>query len=798
MSEILPPLPLEEELVEEAMPSLEEEMSALEETENTQEEEDEITGDEDPADVIEKATGLTSDLQDLIKQAGDDLLKPENDLRTRLLTIIKRNELYWDGKQRLIFDGEVSSYKTPQEFTAQELAEFEIDPVTLNGIINITKAHGESVIGAMSTGTPRTRFFPKNANKAEDILESRARTKLAECIEDENDADGLIVSSLSILMKQHFVAAHIFNAEDSKFGTYEKRGVEETVVQEERDFCPDCASDVTGFPITEDPTTGLQGVQCQNCGGIVQPERSIIDVPYMIDTTETIPETRTIIDVYGPKNVRIPLFCANLRETPYLVLEKEVHISKLRDMYPRIADSLGEPSDAETLNTWSRLPYQYLGERKDTITVQYRWIRPWGLEILGKDNRQAINSLKKAFPSGFISVIINDILVDVYEEAIDEYWVIEKSKTSDYLHDEPMMNCLIPLQDMTNDLVDLIMETIRQGISETFVDQEVVDLKEYSKKDNAPGSMTAATPRMGMGMDSAFYQTKGATLSAGIEYFQDYLTKSAQFVMGSFPSIYGGSISGAHTASEYAQSRNQALQRLSIKWKTLITWWGKVISNAVACYIKYLKESQREETTYTKAVGDSYINITVRLSELMGEIGRVKAESSEDFPSSWSQRRQDFMELLTSNNEAILSSIFTPNNIEVVYQLLGLSDLQIPGEEDRNKQLFEITQLIKGEPIPTPAGFVPSIAPEFDIDDNEIHLQICKEWLLGPEGLDAKGSNPNGYNNVFAHYKQHLMDFMMKERQKMMEQAALDPSNKNRPPQGGDGKKPPNNAEQRQ
>ena len=45
-------------------------------------------------------------------------------------------------------------------------------------------------------------------------------------------------------------------------------------------------------------------------------------------------------------------------------------------------------------------------------------------------------------------------------------------------------------------------------------------------------------------------------------------------------------------------------------------------------------------------------------------------------------------------------SLTHPENASLIASLLGVPELYIPGDDDRNKQLREISELIQGQPIP--------------------------------------------------------------------------------------------------
>jgi len=63
---------------------------------------------------------------------------------------------------------------------------------------------------------------------------------------------------------------------------------------------------------------------------------------------------------------------------------------------------------------------------------------------------------------------------------------------------------------------------------------------------------------------------------------------------------------------------------------------------------------------------------------------------------------------------------------------------------------------------------MPSIEIEPDVDNHQVHMAICKSWLVSEAGRLAKIENPEGYKNVLLHMKQHLMLVQMQMMQQQM------------------------------
>lgn len=92
--------------------------------------------------------------------------------------------------------------------------------------------------------------------------------------------------------------------------------------------------------------------------------------------------------------------------------------------------------------------------------------------------------------------------------------------------------------------------------------------------------------------------------------------------------------------------------------------------------------------------------------------------------------------------------------MKILKDLLGLDDLEIPGDTSRDKQWREIVQLLEEMPMEGEQGLESSVEPgPFDAHDTE--LAIVATWINSAEGQKAKEQNPMGYMNVMAHAMQH-------------------------------------------
>jgi hypothetical protein len=181
---------------------------------------------------------------------------------------------------------------------------------------------------------------------------------------------------------------------------------------------------------------------------------------------------------------------------------------------------------------------------------------------------------------------------------------------------------------------------------------------------------------------------------------------------------------------------------------------GKAVDSTV--------ENMKEDERYVQQQGSNFMNVWIRKADLQGSTSRVEPEIAENFPVSWAQKKDAILNLIQMKDPQVSTVISHPENASLVASIIGVPELYIPGDDDRNKQLMEISLLIRAEPqqVPpnpnNPRGLVSTVPVVSDLDNNDIEAEICKSWLKSEVGQDAKVNNPGGYANVLAHLREHL------------------------------------------
>lgn len=701
------------------------------------------------------------ELDDALSTIIGRLKKPDEQIRERMLPIWRYYDYLWRGYSTVFWNDTAKDYQIPTRNDCEILG---IDYESLNHKVNVFRAYGESVIGALSSALPSVRFFPGDADNPADISTAKAFTEIDRLLDRQNDSPLLLVRILFTLWRQPFAAIYNHCEYSEEYGTRKEPVYEPQLVTEEAFACADCQA-----PVNPDTDVSEMGVACPSCGSAnIAPFEQEVEQVVIVGYNDE-PKSRVHLEVFGSSNVRVPYYARNQKGCIYLALETEEHIGFLQELYPE-AEISGNSGD-ETYNKWARAPMETAGEvSTDTNTWGRWWIRPAGFNILGKDDER-VALLKQKFPKGVKVCLVDKKIVSKHAESMDEHWSITMDPTSDHIHADPLGHPVVNIQEMTDEALDLEMQTLEHGVPQTFADPDVLDFKRYGESEVQVGAIYPAKAKAGQTLDNGFFTTKTATLSPEVQSVFSRLQGFGQLVSRAQPQIYGGK-SGNETLGQDQQARQDALQRLSIVWKIVCGVWRGAKHKACMEYKNNLQEDER----IVKSTGDSFINAWIRRSELTGEVSHVESEVSEQFPIGWAQQRDALLMLLGLNRPFIDAAVQHPENVSYIAGLFGLSKLYIPGEDDRNAQLRDIILLLQSEPLP-PQPMLDEVGmpamdpmmqpmmgqpqPTIPVDgltaNIPTRMETVRAWANSDAGQLAKIENPGGYANVMAQLQQMQM-----------------------------------------
>lgn len=730
---------------------------------------------------------VTENQERLLKDIVQHFDLEDRSVRERQIRTWRRLKFFWDGFQRVWYSEVAHDWRVSDESSSDDSDQSYYDKP-----VNIFRAYLESIIAALSVTVPPITCYPDDADNALDISTAKAGEKIAQLIYRHNNVSYLWMHSLFIYCTEGLVACYNYTEEDEKYGTYEEKKYENEQELHQIKTCPLCNQQIEDNTITDEFQPGEDSEemeQCPNCNQPMVPQSQ--EIPFEVRRlvgVNKLPKSRQCLESYGGLYVKVPVYAKSQKDMPYLSFRREVHFSIARSRFPKLYKDI-KPGDSglyEPYERWGRLSTQYQGEYPtNNVTINDTWLRPCAFDVL--EDEEESKSLRKLFPNGCKVSLVNEHFADVSEESLDDHWKLTHNPLSDYIHHDPIGLLLTSLQEITNDMVSLTLQTIEHGIPQTFADPAVLNFEAYRNSEVSPGSIFPAIPKSGKSMSDAFYEVRTATLSTEVMPFTQQIQTFAQLVSGALPSLFGGSMGESKTASEYSMSRSQALQRLNSTWKTFCFWWKEIFGNAIPAYIKEVHEDER---FVTKDKFGNFANILIAKAELEGKIGNIELEANENLPITHTQLREIIMQLLQANNPEIQKALAEPENLPLMREALGLTDFYIGGEDDRNKQYEEIQQLLNSEPIsqpsvdpmtgapqidpmtgqPVPDQQLPSVEIDPDFDNHQIQFEICKKWITGDVGRIAKVNNEAGYANVLLHAKMHLQVI---QQQAMMQAQSL-------------------------
>ena len=488
-----------------------------------------------------------------------------------------------------------------------------------------------------------------------------------------------------------------------------------------------------------------------------------------------LPKSRQQLEVYGGLYVKVPNYARNQKACPYLIFSQEYDYSSVIEKYDYLRDEILDKikntkgSSDNAYAPWMRLSPQYMAEYPtNVVTVHKAWIRPAKFNILEDDEETRL--LKKKYPHGVCVTFVNDLLVSAYDENLDDHWTLLENPLSDYIHFQPSGEGLVSVQEITNDLISLTLQTIEHGIGQTFVDPSVLDFTAYSNSEVLPGGIFPTKVQGTKRLADGFHELRTATLSSEVLPFSAQIQSLGQLASGANPTLFGGALQGSETASEYSMAGAQARQRQQNTWKMLTLWWKNIFGKVIPAYIKTVQEDEHDVQ-----IGEdgNFVNVFIRKAELEGKIGKVELEANENLPITWSQQKDTIEKMMMNGNPEVMKILSSPENAPLLHDALGLTDWYLPGEDDVIKQYDEIKLLLNGQPIETgdpELPEVPSVEIDPDFDNHQVEFETCRKWIVSEAGRQCKTDNEAGYRNVLLHGKAHLA--IVQQQQMMAQESA--------------------------
>lgn len=678
-------------------------------------------------------------LEDLLVEIRDE----DKSIRDEQIRLWRKLDYYWNNILDIFYDEVARDWRIP---TDEEWEEIEEEKPRA---INIFRPHGEAIVAALSVTIPALMFYPDDSDNPDDLEAAQAYRNITELLSRHNDGPMLFIRALVIRLCQGTVFGYNYYREDTKYGTLDKPQVQFKDVNFFDVFCPNCGEPLDAM-MGAAPTDSYTCPECGyvSTGEVIQKTESM---PQIIGFDKT-PKGSIKQEVFSGLQVKIPMYAKIQEECGFLLLEFQQSVAMLRGIFSERAKDIDNATYDQYL---AHLPSHYRNTLPDnTAKVSALWLRPWEFWRLYNDSPEKVeevNKLHQLYPNGCYALFINDKLFDIVDENLDDHWTISKNPLGSSLIARPLAENLATVQDIRAELVELELQTVEHGIPEVFVENGVLDIEKYGKQRSKPGMVTVVKPKSGKTLEQSFHMSKPAILSQEVDPIRQHIDQDAQFVLGSFPSVYGGPAQGgSKTAAEYAQSKSMALQRLNTEWKIDCEFWADFQSRSAREYAQVLREESRDERFVSKE-GASFVNKWILFTTLNGKVGRVEPEASDQLPASWQQKKDVVFQMLTSGLPEFMQILAHPRNFELIKSATGLQELYIPGEDARNRQYREYTLMTQGIQVP--------VNPN---DNHMIHAEILRTLL---ESAMADTLGPEERMICEQHLNEHQMFIQMAQQQ---------------------------------
>ncbi|HYV52119.1 MAG TPA: hypothetical protein VE971_02390, partial [Candidatus Eisenbacteria bacterium] len=468
------------------------------------------------------------EIQDLLKEVVTHFDKDDRTSRERQIRGWRQLKYIWEGYQRIWYSETAHDWRVYDQQRPDD-ADYYDKPV------NVFRAYLESIIAALSISIPTIKCIPDDADNPLDLSTAKAGDKIADLVTKHNDVTFLWLRALYLYCTEGLVACYNYTDEDYSYGEYTINKYDDQEETQQVDICPECQNEIPQqlkqlLEDEYDPNDYDVEIQdiletgdfCPTCFKNVIPqiqEKKVI-VTRLVGTTNK-PKSRQCLEAWGGLFVKVPNYSYCQKDVPALSYKYETHYSFAYEWYPNLIDKhtrtmkFGTSSTDYSYERWGRLPLQYVGEYPtNNVTVNNTWLRPSAFNVL--QGHEKIKKLKEEFPNGAKVVLINDQFCEACNEDLDDHWTLTQNPLSDSVHYDPLGTLLVSVQEITNDIISLCLQTIEHGIPQTFADPSVLNFKQYQESEVRPGDLFPARAKTGKTLSDAFHEVKTSDLSAEV------------------------------------------------------------------------------------------------------------------------------------------------------------------------------------------------------------------------------------------------------------------------------------------
>jgi hypothetical protein len=638
---------------------------------------------------------------------------------------IRQARLFWQGMQYAWWNPGDQQWHLPTEVRAAGEQSDE-DMPRYQFVTNLYQAFGLSFISVLSQDVPTTRFYPQSAQSLLDLSAARVASEVADLVERNNHVEKLLTALAFFLWTDGKVGGYVrYVADAQRFGWHDEPNIEPIEIALGPDYyvCPQCGTETPATPENAESNQSASAAgrkdkqnapkaepTCASCGTALTPDdlrpAEKVCVPRVVGSRR-VPNGQEVISIVGGLELNTPVWANEMHEFPYLQWQMEVHRAKLKAAYPHAADKIQMGGPIEADDVYARasrvsiaqgMPATLPGDALvNLVTFSRTWIRPWAFHAI--EDEAVREALLQLFPDGCYAAFAGETYCESRSETMDDKWRVLHAMPGDGQNRPAVGSSLIEIQERYNTLSNIQAETYEYGIPPIYADPQVIDFDALQQQTAEPAAHYPARARPGQPLAASFFQPAPAQVPPDmLRHQEELMGPIPQFLSGLFPAVFGGEMESQKTATGYAMARDQALGRLGLVWRRLKQFYSDVMLLGVDCFRK-----NRPDDVEIPLLGEDGIfrSRWIRLADLKGNIF-AHPESDESFPRQKSQQRAVLQQLMTVPDPLVQRALTDPANIGYIKSCLGLSELVVPGEDARVKQMREIQQLLTSAPLIVP------------------------------------------------------------------------------------------------
>ncbi len=532
-------------------------------------------------------------------------------------------------------------------------------------------------VAALAPQVPKSKWMPEDAEQLADVTTAKAAQTLIGIIEQQNSEQSLLKQQLLYLYTTGAVFRHTrYVVDGERAGTTREPVFNETETQlaPDRYHCFHCGAT---SPAEAIPVGVHRCQQCQRPLG----EDSFFPAEYgpVIQKVgeEEVPNGMVAQNLYCPLEVDCDPAANNLRQTPILNLEVEVHVGALRAAYPDMYEMIAASPSSELSANGSidriarQQVYSQTGAYSSILqdqrpTLSRTWIQPWAFDL--EDDRAFGERMRAAYPTGLLLVSTGATFLSAREASLTREWTWAGTHEGFGLFPPSIGDIVVPFQKRYNDMANILHEFMdRCSSGVTLANADLIDTKSLQGKPMLPGVLNLVKlKRTGapgsVRMADALYQFQFQMHEEAFSYL-DKLAYNAQMFAGIPPQVYGGAGDPSiETFGGQQQQLNSALGKLNIYWENLKEEHAKADELAVNCAKDNLTADMRQVILER---GSEFRNDYIRLDDLQGSV-HAYADTDQGLPVTAAELRQRWMDLMqAAASNPLAQAIFDdPTNQE--------------------------------------------------------------------------------------------------------------------------------------